>query len=103
ITNKFNDPQWYAPNGADLQLSVRSRHAGTLLLELDHFTAKVHVKGGLDWQRVTLAPGDFSDSHDSPMKKWGHPIQFTIANAKPWHGPLPVFRNLRWIGGEAKP
>ncbi|NNM88717.1 MAG: hypothetical protein HKL95_09385, partial [Phycisphaerae bacterium] len=111
ITNKFNDPQWYAPHGASLQISVRSQHAGLLLLEFDYgvsgqgsrYTAKLNVKGQSGWQRVTLPPSDFSDGVGKPMETWGRPEQFSITSAGLWHGPVPAFRNLQWVGGRFKP
>ena len=118
-THKLYDPQYRAPAKARLSLEVRAREANKMTIGLDGFAAEIAVRGGPEWQSVTLASNEFQDGAGAKLVGWEgikelrlgakeilQPKQPSKAeknkSAMPvimggaWNGTPPEFRNLRW-------
>ncbi|MDB4438188.1 dienelactone hydrolase family protein [bacterium] len=112
-THKIYDPRWKAPEGARLAFEVRAENANTLVVGIDHFAAEVKIDGGEDWQKIVLAPGQFTDADGAVLKRWGKikelrygPSDTVRSNKRgskkrksfggPWKGVKPQLRDLRW-------
>ena len=113
-THKVYDPQWAAPDGAQLSLDVRAAEANKLVIGIDQYAAEVALSGGSDWQNITLSASDFKDGAEAVMPGWAGIKELQLvainnlkANARgdkatrrvgaPWKGAPPEFRNLRWL------
>ena len=116
-THKVYDPRWRAPAGALLAFEVRSEQPNRLVVGLDRFAAEVSLVGGAAWQAVALKAADFRDAEGGVLAAWAGLKELRLGaketmrskkeGEKPtvlgglWQGAEPVFRNLRWAGGEA--
>ncbi len=111
-THKLHDPLWHAPAQSRLVLDVRCEQPNKLVLGLDGSAAEVVVKGGPDWQTVSLSPSQFHNVEGAPLADWTGAMELSISpretlrskktDAKPatlggeWKGADPQFRALRW-------
>jgi pimeloyl-ACP methyl ester carboxylesterase len=98
-TNRLHDPQFAPPAWAKLALEVRAEKTNTLVLNVDDYAAEVKVNGGPDWQTITLFPLDFHKGDGSTFLKWRACGEFVLGGKADWQGPVPEFRNLRWVPG----
>jgi dienelactone hydrolase len=109
-THKVYHPQWAAPAGARLLLDVHSKEANKLVIGIDNYAAEVELSGGSGWQTVILAPSGFKDATDACRTDWKGLKELRIGASETlkangthrkvgaqWKGPVPEFRNLRWI------
>ncbi|MDA3924463.1 MAG: dienelactone hydrolase family protein [Kiritimatiellae bacterium] len=111
-THKLYDPKWKAPAGAKLALEVLSEQPSKLVIGIDDYAAEILIKGGTEWQNITLSPADFQDAACNPLSGWTGLLELRYTDAehlkgkgdvKPrllgarWKGAPPEFRNLRWV------
>jgi len=123
VTRKVKDPQWRGPDDAKLVFEMKPAADCTLVIKVstngwgafeevqpavDH-AAEKQLRGGSDWQTVTVSLGDFTP----PLANWRTVTELTLTPARevaegrrkrpiagtPWQGPRDI-RNLRWEGGE---
>lgn len=127
-THKLYDDVWKAPDGARLAIDVRvvgyesnpewaalSGQTKKLVIGLDDHAAEVDIQGISDWQTVSLAPTDFLNANGEPLNDWSSikklrlGAKHTFQGSPPkqvgrdWVGPLPEFRNLRWVVSAENP
>jgi len=110
-THKIYDPKWAAPAGAKLALEVLSEQPNKLVIGMDGYATEIQIKGGTEWQSITLTLADFLDAANKPLSDWTGllELRYTDAehlkgkgNVKPrligarWKGAPPEFRNWRW-------
>lgn len=111
-THKVYHPIWEEPEGASLSFEVSASDPNTLVVGLNDSVAEVALRGGAEWQSVTLASSDFLDAVEKPRENWDELLELrflpsgrlrsTAKDGKPrmvggeWKGAEPVFRNLRW-------
>jgi cephalosporin-C deacetylase-like acetyl esterase len=114
-THKVYDDRWQAPVNAKLALEVRSAKANKMVVGMDEFAAEISLKGGNQWQSVSLSPSDFQDAEGGSLAGWGGVKELRLGAAETlrasgrgarksrafgasWQGTEPEFCNLRWIG-----
>jgi hypothetical protein len=113
-THKIYDDRWPAPPAAKLALEVRSAQANKLVIGIDNHAAEIALRGGSEWQRVSLAPADFRNAAGAPLPAWAGTRELRLAGkdrltlrergqedkrrelGAEWQGPPPEFRSLRW-------
>lgn len=79
---------------------------------MDKSAAEVILKGGAEWQYVSLASSNFLNASEEPLKDWAGIKELRLrakeslsektskrAVGGNWRGPAPQFRNLRWVLG----
>ena len=112
-THKLRDKVWRAPAGAQLVLDVRSADANQLVVRVDDYAAAVSLRGGEEWQEVSLCPADFQNAAGDTLRTWqgirslrlspserlrtrrrGEGETRTVGGT--WRGEPPRFRKLRW-------
>ncbi len=113
-THKVYDPQWQAPEGAQLAFSVRSAQANKLVVSLDGKVSEVSLLGNNQWQQVVLSLHDFRDDKAGVMKDWQgiktlglsakETLKAKVDGAEKklelgaeWRGQNPEFKDLRWV------
>jgi hypothetical protein len=119
---KLRDSKWQAPSAsAKLALDVKCSKSNNLAIELDDYRAQILLRGTSQWETVVLSPEDFKlreqkdpkkDKEKKPQKlqQWTavnevviapgetvNPGQSEVEVGEGWQGPLPEFRNLRWV------
>ena len=116
-THKLRAERWKPPHGARLSLEVQSESPNRLVVLIDSFAADVELSGGAKWQEVHLTPADFENFNGESITTWDGIRRFKLSPAehlKParripgqpkvvgghWNGPVPRFRNLRWVVSE---
>jgi len=121
VTRKVKDVQWRGPDGAKLVWEMKPAADCRLVIKVstnswgafepgrppvDH-AAEKQLRGGLDWQTVTVSLEDFTP----PLANWRTVTELTLTPARevvagrhkrplagtPWQGPRDI-RNLRWEG-----
>jgi alpha-L-fucosidase len=113
-THKVYDPQWQAPEGAQLAFAVRSTQPNKLVVSLGGLSSEVSLQGGSQWQQVVLTLKDFRDAKGNALKDWKG-IQTLELSAQEtlkakvdgvdkkvvlggdWVGEPPEFKDLRWV------
>ena len=112
-THKIYDPVWAAPKGAKLSFEVRSKLDNKLVVGLDSYVSEINLKGGANWNFVSLTPDDFYNFEGNYLAGWSNlkELRFEAeetlrpgkgSSAKPrkigaaWKGQEPEFANLRW-------
>lgn len=110
-THKIYTDEWKAPVNARLELEVQSEQPNKLAFGLDTFAAEAVLKGGADWQLVSLSAKDFTDVSNEKLKDWSKIRELRLAPLEnlngptprqlggKWQGPPPRFRNLKWAVG----
>jgi len=115
-THKLYNDRWQAPVNAKLALDVRTAKANKIVVGIDTFATEIALKGGDQWQSVSLSPSDFQNVDGEPLPDWGSAKELRLAAAEAlrtggrgarksrafgavWQGPAPEFRNLRWMDG----
>lgn len=85
-----------------------------LVVGIDQFGAEVELRGGSQWQTVVLFPTDFRDALGGSFLDWADRKELRLGTTdvirtgrgpenkvcrfgRPWRGPPPTFRNLRWV------
>ena len=122
-TRKVTDPKWRGPKGARLALEIQSAQANTLVAIVcenewrgyrgrrKEYLAEVKLPAADGWQEVRLSLGDFKEAKQgSPLASWDELDQLglrafadierrgeKIKLGGRWAGPVPRFRNLRWV------
>ncbi len=113
-THKLYDPQWAAPDGAKLELQVRSKQPNKLVVGIDGYAAEVALAGGDQWQDIALEPADFKNVAEKPMPDWKGIMELRFTDAEHlksgergdetrrlvgarWQGDDPEFRDLKWV------
>ena len=113
-THKIYDPQWQAPEGAQLAFSVRSAQRNKLVVRVDGNASEVALQGGNQWQQVVLTWTDFRDAKGGALKDWKNlktlglsaketlkskvdGVDKKIELGAEWVGESPEFKNLRWV------
>ena len=112
-THKVYTDEWKAPTGARLAFEVRADQPNKLAIALDKSAAEVDIKGGKEWQHVSLASSDFLNASKEPLKDWADikELRFSAKESLSektskrevggkWQGAEPQFRNLRWVVGD---
>jgi hypothetical protein len=117
-THKIYDDRWPAPSAAKLALEVRSAQANKFVIGIDSYAAEVALRGGSEWQSVSLAPADFRNAAGAPLPAWAGTRELRLAGkdrltlrergqddkrrelGAEWQGPPPEFRALRWEASE---
>lgn len=100
-TLKLYDPVWRAPDRAKLAIDIRSETPNKLVIGLDQHATEIQLKGGSEWQEVTLTPNDFNQAAGTPLSSWKGIRELRLGSLGDiWQGPDPQFRNLRWIQQE---
>jgi len=117
-THKIYDPQWAAPKGARLAIDVQSDQPNAFVVGLDGHASEVKLKGGGDWQAVSLSPSDFQDAGGKALTGWKGIRELRLGDqetlrakrqqprrtfGRPWRGDPPRLRDLRWAEAAAKP
>lgn len=81
---------------------------------IDDFAAVVDIERGGSWQDIVLAVDDFENLAGDSLPGWENIRELKLSAAerltparsgsepsriagKPWQGPNPEFRNLRWV------
>jgi hypothetical protein len=112
-THKVHDPQWAAPDVAELGFEVRSERTNTLVVAIDHYGAEVQLTGKGAWQTVALSASDFMDAAGVPMSGWTGIKELRLGAREQlkdgprgdeairtlggdWTGAPPEFRELSW-------
>lgn len=101
-TRKLNDEQYAPPPFAKLALEVRTETPGQLVLGLDNTKAMVTLPGDPAWQTILLYPIDFTTDKGEGRSDWKGIKEFQLGEGSSEHwrqGPVPQFRNLRWVAG----
>lgn len=115
-THKLYDDRWQAPANAKLALDVCSAEANKIVVGLDEFAAEIALKGGDQWQSVSLSPSDFENVDGESLPDWDNVKELRLGATETlrakvrgvtksrvfgaiWQGPEPEFRNLRWMDG----
>jgi hypothetical protein len=113
-THKIHDAQWQAPEGAQLEFSVRSAQANKLVVSVDDWASEVTVQGGNQWQQVILSLNDFRDAKAGALKNWKSlktlrlsaketlkakvdGVDKNLGLGAEWVGGSPEFKDLRWV------
>jgi hypothetical protein len=112
-THKIYTDEWKAPTGARLEFEVRADQPNKLAIGLNSSAAEVSLKGGPEWQRVSLVSSDFLNASKEPLTDWTgiNELRLTAKESLSektserevggkWQGPAPQFRNLRWVVGD---
>lgn len=125
-TRKIADPKWRGPRGARLAFGVKSSRENRFVVLLCEnewrryrgrrrgYHAEVSLRAGGDWQEVVLKAGDFRCDRDGrALERWDEIDQLglrawaeirtggeRVKLGGTWQGPVPEFRNLRWVPGE---
>ena len=112
-THKVYTDEWKAPTGARLELEVRADQPNKLAIGLNSSAAEVSLKGGPEWQRVSLASSDFLNASKEPLTDWAGIKELRLSAKESlsektsklevggkWLGHEPQFRNLRWVVGD---
>ena len=112
-THKVYTDEWKAPTGARLAFEVRADQPNKFAIGLNSSAAEVEIKGGPEWQHVSLASSDFLNASNEPLKDWTSIMELRLSakeslNNKTakreiggkWKGSAPQFRNLRWVVGD---
>jgi hypothetical protein len=130
-TRKLKDPKWRGPDGATLQLEIKSLTDNKLVLTfncnawgainpgkpaVDYISVK-ELKGSPEWQQLSVSLKDLVSTNEKagPLANWQSVTEFSISpsgttlkdgkkvkvDGKAWQGPREI-RNLRWVGGEYK-
>jgi hypothetical protein len=112
-THKVYTDEWKAPTGARLAFEVRADQPNKFAIGLNSSAAEVILKGGPEWQHVSLASSDFLNATNEPLKDWTSIMELRFSakeslNNKTakreiggkWKGSAPQFRNLRWVVGD---
>ena len=112
-THKIYTDEWKAPTGARLAFEVRADQPNKFAIGLNSSAAEVILKGGPEWQHVSLASSDFLNATNEPLKDWTSIMELRFSakeslNNKTakreiggkWKGSAPQFRNLRWVVGD---
>jgi hypothetical protein len=112
-THKVYHPMWAAPAGAALSLEVLSEQANLLVLGIDGHAAEIELRGGNEWQSLTLRPGDLKDAGGVSLENWNGIKELRLLAEDrlrsrqrgdsttrklggKWKGSAPRFRSLRW-------
>ena len=112
-THKLYDDRWQAPPHAKLAFEVRSEKRNKMVVGIDGFAAEVAIKGGGQWQSITLTPAEFKDVVGDCLPGWENTRELRIGATETlrakgrgptksrviggsWQGSKPDFRNLRW-------
>ena len=130
-TRKLKDPKWRGPDGATLQIEIKSLTDNKLVLTFNcnawgainpgkpavDYIAVKELKGSPEWQQVSVSLKDLVSTNEKagPLTNWQSVTEFSISpsgttlkdgkkvkvDGKAWQGPREI-RNLRWVGGEYK-
>jgi hypothetical protein len=130
-TRKLKDPKWRGPDGATLQLEIKSLTDNKLVLTFNcnawgainpgkpavDYIAVKELKGSPEWQQLSVSLNDLVSTNEKagPLANWQSVTEFSISpsgttlkdgkkikvDGKAWQGPREI-RNLRWVGGEYK-
>lgn len=117
-THKIYDNRWQAPPDAKLALEIRSEKPNKMVVGIDGFAAEVAIKGGDQWQSITLTPAEFQNVEGDSLPGWEDVKELRIGAMETlrakgkgprksrviggsWQGPKPNFRNLRWACDES--
>ena len=117
-THKVYDPQWQAPEGAQLAFSVRSAQTNKLVVSLDDHASEVILLGNSQWQHVVLSLHDFRDAKAGALKDWKvlktlrlsakETLKAKVDGAEKkielgaeWVGGIPEFKDLGWVEAAA--
>lgn len=111
-THKVYHPLWKAPESASLSFEVSTEAPNRMVIGLDDSAAEVSLKGGSEWQTISLKVSDFLNAEDESRENWEglmelrfmptERLRSTAKEGKPklmggqWNGPEPRFQNLRW-------
>jgi hypothetical protein len=111
-THKVYTDEWKAPTGARLAFEVRADQPNKLAIGLNSSAAEVILKGGPEWQHVSLSSSDFLNASKDPLKDLAGIKELSFSAKESlsektskreiggnWQGPAPQFRNLRWVVG----
>jgi pimeloyl-ACP methyl ester carboxylesterase len=113
-THKIHDPQWHAPEGAQLAFEARSAQANKLVVSLDGWSSEVSLPGNNQWQRVILSLSNFRNAKEAALKDWkglqtlrlsaSETLKSTVDGTEKkivlggdWLGDPPEFKDLRWL------
>ena len=122
FTHKISDPAWIGPRGGELAFEIETTKPGNTLvvvMETDTWRSYTRRKPQRYIALVKLAEAGSHaihlpasaclDANGRPLRDWNYVtgLIFTPANKElpaqspqPWNCDVPIFRNLRWEGGE---
>lgn len=124
-THKVNDPAFFGPRNASLAFEIETTEPGNTLavvLETDQwrgytgrkpaeFTVLIPLTNS-GRQQIEIPLTDFRTADGQPLDSYDYVTGLVLTpgdkhrpdNIKtPWQGDIPVFRNLRWVGGDFAP
>jgi rhamnogalacturonyl hydrolase YesR len=119
-THKVYDPQWRAPEGAQLAFAVRSAQANKVIVSVDGAAAEVNLVGNDQWLPVVLSLSDFRDAKGNALKDWKglktlglsaketlkakvDGVEKKVVLGGEWVGAAPEFKDLRWVETMSQP
>lgn len=114
MTHKLYSERWKAPDGASLQIEVLAAEPNKMVIGLDQTAAEIGLRGGPDWQVVTLSAVDFQSGSGKLKSDWTAIKELRLlakdrltekVDGKEqvrelggvWKGSPPQFRNLQWV------
>lgn len=113
-THKIADEMCAAPEDAALAVDVLTEQSNTLVIVIDDYAAEAQLRGGGQWQSITLTLQEFHNTDGDKLVSWKDIRRLTLAPeerlmpkrgseanpkmvGKRWNGAGPRFRNLRWL------
>ena len=100
-THKIYDPVWAAPKGAKLSFKVRSKLDNKLVVGLDSYVSEINIKGGANWNFVSLTPDDFYNFEGNHLAGWSNlkELRFEAEETlRPGKDPLQSQGKLELLG-----
>jgi len=112
-TYKMGDQAYAPPERAMLAIDVRVEKPNILVILVDGYAAEVSLRGGGKWEPVVLRPQQFRNLAGEVLESFQGARRLKLSCAeylrpkrgqqgeprrvgRPWVGPAPEFRNLRW-------
>lgn len=111
-THKVYSPVWKAPAEAKLELEVLAKETNKLVIGLDDYAVEIDLKGGSEWQKISLNPADFKNASGSQLANFTNLKELRLGHQETqrdrkknlnlklgaqWKGPKPQFRSLKWV------
>jgi cephalosporin-C deacetylase-like acetyl esterase len=100
-TFKALSPMHRPPASARLVVEVRSEEDNKLNFTSfsswdggrEQRASNQTIKGGNQWQTISLLPSDFRDKQNTPLSDWSQMKKLQLSGPR----PRPEFRNLHWM------
>jgi len=106
----LSDPKFQAPPMSKLVLEVKSQKSNKLVISIGSYSAEVELKGGGDWQEVSIYPTEMHhEKLGATFLEWPKHGELVISTEGKWNwqeaskqlggdwrGSHPDFHMLRW-------